>query len=321
MSGADVLRSSSPEEFKQHLAKIGMAVRETPRAAPPEPGCMESCASGINKMLQSLGCPCAFSVGVDKWYNQPFFAKKVRVDGVENDLAYARTGSDVPESLHGIFWMDMFYQSSIAQDPMYENKPWWIKKFYQNEAPSEVAPDLETLVCFGDVPGKWDAEAKTMRDVGYCGEKGHWTFPDTKDGAFQQNSAIMVRMNADLVFQDSGLFEAWVSARIKVPATGMWIEVPRFLFEMLMFQAPHGWSRKTTVGNLPDFIDHSDTLEKLLPPFIMKLLQNGEKGDWWNYPMVRIVDGNGNRTEHYDEYLAFMKRWGSDKQLAAALKV
>merc|ERR1711879_917378 len=40
--------------------------------------------------------------------------------------------------------------------------------------------------------------------------------------------------------------------------------------------------------------------------------------DEWNYPMVQIVDGDGNRTKYYDEYLEFMKRWGSDEQIVIA---
>lgn len=97
----------------------------------------------------------------DDWandfYNNCFYAKRIKVDGVERELVYATTGSAVPRGLHGIFWMDMFYQSTISKDPAYENKPWWIKdlqEVFPNIAPAMVAPDLETLIAFGDEPAR-----------------------------------------------------------------------------------------------------------------------------------------------------------------------
>jgi len=266
--------------------------------------------------MGNLSC-CYGPVDTD-YYDNHFKAKRIRNDRVEHELAYARTGSKVPQSLHGVFWMDMFYQSSVAKDPAYENKPWWIKELQAvlpNIAPSMVAPDLETLVCFGDYPATWVPEKRVLKNVGYCGEKGHWTFPDVALGEAQALAIILMRMNADLVFENEDMTQVYVSPRVRDPLTDCWIQAPRSMFEMLMFKTEWGWDRKTTVGNLPDAIDHNDVLAQILPAGMMKLLQSGETPDKWNYPMVQIVDGDGKRTKYYDDYLQFMKWWGSDEQI------
>jgi len=125
-------------------------------------------------------------------------------------------------------------------------------------------------------------------------------------------------MDADLVFENDEMTEIYVAARFRDPITGMWIQPPRTRFEMLMVKKDWGWDRRTTAGNLPDVIDHNDVLLKLLPQTMIKLLQSGENSNVWNYPMVQIVDGHGKRTKYYDEYLQFMKRWGTDEQIVIA---
>merc|ERR1711976_539535 len=154
-----------------------------------------------------------------------------------------------------------------------------------------------------------------MGNVGYCGEKGHWTFPDVALGEAQALAIILMRTNADLIFENEDMTQVYVSPRVRDPLTDCWIQAPRSMFEMLMFKTEWGWNRKTTVGNLPDAIDHNDVLLKILPAGMMKLLQSGETPDKWNYPMVQIVDGDGKRTKYYDDYLQFMKWWGSDEQI------
>jgi len=244
-------------------------------------------------MGNSSLCCCQSSATTD-YYQHHFYEKLIKNDRVEHELAYAKSGSDVPKSLHGVFWMDMFYQSSIAEDPTYENKPSWIKDLehiFPKIAPAMVAPDLETLVCFGDEPGVWDAKTRTLKNVGYCGDKGHWTFPNTVMGEVQASQIIDVRMNADLVFENEDMNEVYIAPRVRDPVTGIWIQAPKAAFAMKMFKTEWGWNRKTSVGFLPDE---------------------------WNYPMVQIVDGDGKRTKYYDEYLEFMKRWGSDEQIVIA---
>jgi hypothetical protein len=261
----------------------------------------------------------------DDWandfYNNCFYAKRIKVDGVERELAYATTGSAVPRGLHGIFWMDMFYQSSIAKDPAYENKPWWIKdlqKVFPNIVPAMVAPDRETLIAFGDEPAGWFPEEKILKNVGYCGEKGHWTFPNVISGQIQTEGVMLARMNADLVFENEDMSQIYICPRVRDPLTKRWIEAPRCVFEMLMFKTEWGWDRKTSVGNLEACMQHPEVVEKLMPPFVSKFMECGATPNEWNYPMVQIVDGDGNRTKYYDEYLEFMKYWGSDEQIVIA---
>jgi len=255
------------------------------------------------------------------YYNNCFHVKSISVDGVEHELAFARTGSATPKSLHGVFWMDMFYQSSIARNPAYENKPWWIEDLQNllpNLAPAMVAPDLETLIAFGDKPAKWFPEERILKNVGYCGEKGHWTFPKIVPGQVQAEGVMIVRMNADLVFEDEDMTQIYVPARVRDPITKIWIEAPRAAFEMLMFKTEWGWNRKTSVGNFKACMEHYDVIEKFLPGFVKQALDRGEQPDAWNYPMVQIVDGDGNRTQYYNEYLEFMKHFGSEEQLVVA---
>jgi len=264
---------------------------------------------------------CNSSVGAD-YYSNHFYAKPIKNNRVEYELAYAKAGSNIPQSLHGVFWMDMFYQSSVAKDPAYENKPWWIKelqKVIPHVAPSMVVPDLETLICFGDYPTTWVPDKRMLQDVGYCGEKGHWTYPNVAFGKAQAFDDILNRTNADFIFENEEMTEIYVSPRVRDPITGSWTHAPRFMFEMLMFKTEWGWNRKTTCGNVAGAIVRNDILAQILPVSIIKLVQSGETPpDAWNYPMVQIVDGDGKRTKYYDEYLQFMSIWGSDEQIVIA---
>lgn len=161
-------------------------------------------------------------------------------------------------------------------------------------------------------------EEKTLKNVGYCGEKGHWTFPNVVPGRMQAAGVMLSRMNADLVFENEDMTQVYVSARVRDPFTKRWIQAPRCAFEMLMFKTEWGWDRKTSIGNIEACMQYPEVVEKLMPPFVKTLIERGATPDEWNYPMVQIVDGDGNRTKYYDEYIKFMKHWRSDEQLVIA---
>merc|ERR1712048_777392 len=90
--------------------------------------------------------------------------------------------------------------------------------------------------------------------------------------------------------------------------------------KMEMHKTSWGWNRVTTVGPaLPDFIDHNEFLENIFgkDSWLMKMMQVGESGAM-QYPVIQIIDGNGNRTEYYEQYLAFLKEIDCENQLYGA---
>merc|ERR1712048_1140169 len=175
------------------------------------------------------------------------------------------------------------------------NKPWWIKdlqEVFPNIAPAMVAPDLETLIAFGDQPARWFPAEKILKNVGYCGEKGHWTFPNVIPGQIQAEGVMLVRMNADLMFENEDMTQVYVSARVRDPLTKRWIEAPRCAFEMLMFKTEWGWDRKTSVGNLEACMQHPEVVEKLMPHAAIR-----EKAlrKWCDTRRVELSDGSDCR--------------------------
>ena len=121
----------------------------------------------------------------------PFALHRIRNDQVEHELSYARTGSAIPASLHGIWWMD---QRGVhlpqPSDPEYRQVV-------------ESSAD-ELLVTWGDGAG-WDPATRCVGRVPiYGGAAGHWTFMDVSasgtSGVF--SSALDNRAMLDFCFTD-----------------------------------------------------------------------------------------------------------------------
>eukprot|EP00421_Protoceratium_reticulatum_P021905 CAMPEP_0168394858 /NCGR_PEP_ID=MMETSP0228-20121227/19749_1 /TAXON_ID=133427 /ORGANISM="Protoceratium reticulatum, Strain CCCM 535 (=CCMP 1889)" /LENGTH=311 /DNA_ID=CAMNT_0008408281 /DNA_START=74 /DNA_END=1009 /DNA_ORIENTATION=- len=279
------------QELKRHVA-----------AAEPHGGGCFSCLGEIlgiggdeeDSRAQKVARDVAVA-GPAEYADRNFEVKSIKNDEVEFELGYAKTGSDIPEPFHGIHWMDQFHRSSVAQDPD-----------WQAAVPFVHPPSDETLACFGDYPTRWNPDTRTIEQCpNYGGERGHWTFKDTATGKAQLEGSIASRMEADFVF-DEAMEVAKVAARVRIPVVGAWLYVPKALFEMRMERRPWGWNRITTLGpDLPNIVDHSPLLAKVLPAHIMQILQIGEAGAF-EYPVLQIVDGDGNRTKYYDEYLQFV---------------
>ena len=122
----------------------------------------------------------------------PFALHRIRNDQVEHELSYARTGSAIPASLHGIWWMD---QRGVhlpqPSDPEYRQVV-------------ESSAD-ELLVTWGDGAG-WDPATRCVGRVPiYGGAAGHWTFMDVSasgtSGVF--SSALDNRAMLDFCFTDN----------------------------------------------------------------------------------------------------------------------
>jgi hypothetical protein len=228
-----------------------------------------------------------------------FVLATIRNDEVEHELEYARTGSVVPERLHGIFWMDQRGKNlPIPSDPDYKQE-------------CASAAD-ELLVSFGE--GNWDPEELCFRDVSLPGgspTKGHWTWMNEGDGwnrAWQGTKTEDTRI--EFCFSDSTLQTVELRAYIKA---GDWLEnlvglnlpepidgfimVPRSVMSWNMRKKPWGWDRESVIG--PD----ARKFRNVLKGDLFQWLDN--VNIICHYPVFQVVDGNGKRTEHYDAYLAW----------------
>jgi len=236
-----------------------------------------------------------------------FVLATIRNDEVEQELEYARTGSAIPETLHGIFWMDQRGKHlPIPSDPDYK------------QVCASAADEL--LVTFGE--GNWDPEELCFRDVSLPGgspTKGHWTWMNEGwntrktwtdgwnrawEGSKNENTRI------EFCFSDSSLQTIELVAYIKA---GDWLEnfagynlpetidgfikLPRSVMSWNMRKKPWGWDRESVVG--PD----ARKLRNVLKGDLFQWLDN--VNIICHYPVFQVVDGNGERTEHYDAYLAW----------------
>jgi len=232
-----------------------------------------------------------------EYADKDFESQRITNVEIAQSMAYARAGSDVPSSLHGIFWLDQYHQSSIAQTDAYrENKPF------------KHPPSAETLASFGEAPTRWDASSQCLGPTGnYGGAHGHWSYLDTMSGRAQLEGAIAARMTANLCFSDASMEKLEVNAGIRVPVIGKWLFVPSWMFIMRMERRPWGWNRVTTVGpNISSYLaKHKTTLEQVLPWEWMSILNMGDSGAF-QYPAIQIIDGHGQRTRYFDEYLRYV---------------
>lgn len=218
---------------------------------------------------------------------------------VEHELAYARTGSVVPEGLHGIWWMDQRgTHLPVPGDPSYKQE-------------CASAAD-EVLVTWGE--GNWDEEALCFRDafVSYGSpNKGMRTFMNNGDNTnvdwivtnttgskadFCFTDATFQKIELTLYARVGGVLESFLGYALPESVDG-YVAVPRSIMSLNMNRKPWGWDRETVLG--PD----------------ARKLRGVLSGDWFqwldyanficHYPVFQVVDGNGERTEHYDAYLAF----------------
>jgi len=250
---------------------------------------------------------CTTHGGCILYRDAEFQVKHVANDDVENQLAYAKAGSTVPESLHGIFWMDQSGASlPIAGDPDYQYK---------------FNPSAEVLLTFGD-NAVWQPDTRCVTPVAmFGGIGGHWTQYGTEQGLamserFQQKATTLHFCFAH--GSDDELI-VWAQAKYNTAATAIlktvgyeeaWNDtlfLPNWLFDIRLVKTPWGWDRVSKVGprslreqkapgSLASFV------QMLMPGVVMDTVNTTLR-----YPVFQIVDGHGARTEHYDTYLRFMQ--------------
>jgi len=238
---------------------------------------------------------------------------------VEQELSYARAGSVIPESLHGIFWMDQHgVHLPVPSDPGY-------KHVCNLSAP-------EILVSYG--AGGWNPETlcvEGLRQYGGPPIGGQWTW-FTQKGGKSASWASGEEWNAkyDFCFRDKTFQEIDVYVGVSVNkimgerlgnALGSWtkdtyITVPRWINNVKMNKKPWGWDRETTIA--PEafrsvikatFMEQFGTTlgnaaESLMAVFSGYLQEDMMRnGIACNYPVFQIIDGYGRRTEHFQAYL------------------
>lgn len=262
-------------------------------------------------------------------------------DEVIQRMAYARPGdvAGLPESLHGIFWIDQFLQSSIGQTPAFHGAderfpiPW-------------MTPSTETLAAWGDFPTKWVSGKEqpklsrgrpnpigtAMNVPNGAGWLGHWTFgdypadtpvipcfscikplmkcccfPDTFIAYTSVKVTWGIRMISDFRFntrdaiKDPELNPEGLEMILDMFAGEEYIDTAP-LFEMRMQKRPFGWVRTTHVleGAWGQMTDRQKAgLNNVLPSVLYRALKDDGVVGASQYPVIQIVDGQGNKVQPY----------------------
>jgi len=248
---------------------------------------------------------CAKTCGVCTPITQGGFRlQRFRNDQVENELAYAKTGSEVPEGLHGIWWMDQFAtQLPIPGDESYPyNFPGKCDEF---------------LVSWGEQT--YDPKTRCLSPTWQQGgKKGVWTFND--QGRGQSNVWLGPRPwgfmrfcftsdkfdNIDIYLANklpesiTPLLMLLGFKRVGAGYNGYWW-LPSWIMQFKMVKKPWGWDRVTTAftNQLPE--STKNMLLQYCPPFLREQLSMELKEA--HYPVFQVLDGNGKRTNYYEKYL------------------
>eukprot|EP00928_Gymnodinium_smaydae_P070308 TRINITY_DN5416_c0_g1_i1.p1 TRINITY_DN5416_c0_g1~~TRINITY_DN5416_c0_g1_i1.p1 ORF type:complete len:504 (+),score=23.25 TRINITY_DN5416_c0_g1_i1:26-1537(+) len=213
---------------------------------------------------------------------------------IEHELFYAKSNSVFPNSLHGIWWMDQRGRSvPLKSDPEYRQV-------------CSVAAE-EVLVTWGEAAWNPQTRCATGNSQFSGGPlSGMWTWLNAGGG----NSAAWAsgaNWNADyhFCFRDASMTYVDVFMQVPLQKVLSWwpwdtiIQLPVWLQNVGMKKTSFGWDRVTTIG--PHWLR-----------FILKALGivNEQRyavfGDGCHYPVLQVVNGRGERTEHYPTYLLYV---------------
>jgi len=172
------------------------------------------------------------------------------------------------------------------------------------------------------------------------GRRGHWTFgkymasgiygacccvdpllkcccfPDTFIGYTSVNVTWGLRMNSDFRFnvrdeiKDEKLNPEGLEMILDMAAGDKFVNTAP-LFEMRMQWRPYGWVRTThTIEGAGKDLSAEQwaELKGALPPPFYYGLKNGGVWGATQYPVIQIVDENGDKTPYYAEYLEWARR-------------
>jgi len=253
-----------------------------------------------------------------------FYLREIRNDEVEHELAYATSGSIIPANLHGIWWMD---QSGFGLDAVEDGYPY------------SMGPSCEVLLTFGD-DAVWQQETGCVTPVPfYGGTQGHWTAYNAECGRSLWDQFVKTKLTLSFCFTDVAQEHIDIYSKIRPWPTVIrpllrvlgfqdagdgYLFVPHGLFKMSMNKRSWGWDRETHItGSWTRDRDVLSEIEAATPGFLWSGLE-------WalsyakaaqHYPVFQIVDGDGQRTVHYETYLRRMathpRSGGQATQLAS----
>lgn len=232
-----------------------------------------------------------------------FVLRRIRNDEIEYELPYAGprswdNSSAPPDDLRGLWWMD---QRLVHSEGIAEHVG------YAEEAVAIAAAD-ELVVSFSE--GVWHPASRCVKPIPtYGGDRGHWTWFDSDGDGRNAGSSAGLRGNYEFCYVDDDIIK--INLRYRLFGL-VWVVVPNFFTTLTMERRDFGFSRVTRLG--PDQLRRLQpdwTWFLLLPiPFHvglrllgMTVLQTSQPT--YQYPLFRIVDGDGQRTRHYGAYLRF----------------
>lgn len=241
-----------------------------------------------------------------------FSLRTIQNDEVEYAMAYARTGDDIPSSMHGIFWMDQRgVHIEDLQDPSYKL------------VASRAANELLFSIPFGS----YDPVSRCLPLVSmYGGPAGAvtWTFMNEDGNGHNDlwDTALAGRSRQLICFRDAKMdvidvilllseesFLQYKQSMMK-PAEAVSPAAAAALQAMQAEEYPSPPESDVKIIRLPqDFMEF--TMVKTAWGWSRdSLFMRNFSNITYHYPVFQIVDGNGERTEHYDAYLA----WANQNQ-------
>lgn len=299
------------------LAALVAATRALPATAHRELETCWSCSEHGSRSwwaaLRLRACDCAEGwsgpcCSLPEGHHEGTFAlHRIDNDNVAEELAWATSSSDMPESLHGIFWMDQRgVNLPLQSDPSYQ------------QVGASAADEL--LVTFGEA--EWDPKTRCAGRVPvFGGHVGHWTFMDQGQGGLSEpksdifDTTISSRLNLQFCFRDHKMdvidIRNYVKASSLLGIIGLslpetwdgYIEIPQWIMHLYMVKKPWGWDRVTTVLD----VERAQLLRAVLPADLRSWL-NLQPYVEAHYPVFPIIDGEGQKTEYWDAYLS----WAND---------
>mmetsp|Transcript_45246 Transcript_45246/g.105563 ORF Transcript_45246/g.105563 Transcript_45246/m.105563 type:complete len:413 (+) Transcript_45246:70-1308(+) len=239
----------------------------------------------------------------------------INVNEVEQELAYAQAGSTIPESLHGIWWLDQ--DGYLAEKGL-------------------AGPDYafsftsvgEWLFTFGD-DAVWQPDTQCVTPLYFWGGTGgHWAGgPHGNDTTCcEGNIANRLTLAACASDDEFQVLDLWI--RLILPpvahpfahALGLtyagsdywW--VPKGLVHLTMEKKSWGWDRVSRAGAswTRDQRLALDGLIEWFPHPLKKLIN--ELTTTLRYPMWQIVDGHGNTTQYWKHFLNFTEIRSADNE-------
>mmetsp|Transcript_29121 Transcript_29121/g.63226 ORF Transcript_29121/g.63226 Transcript_29121/m.63226 type:complete len:408 (+) Transcript_29121:113-1336(+) len=245
--------------------------------------------------------------------NEGYTKETFNLEDVTKAMTCPGNESGLPEDFQGIWWMDQFGASSVGKDPDY---------------PYAMVGLGETLMSFGGAKMVKGNDATCITPV---------TLYHGREWAFYNNGAGMDAFNAHDSSKNTLTFclnnDGTVQIRakelrsnffvgpIKIPSHLLdslkfedaghdYLWQPSWLMDMKMVKQPWGWDRVTTVVDKGVHTSGNPALTMLVS-LLSGLMPES------HYPLLQIIDGQGQKTKYYHELEAVMADQVKNKKVPA----